>query len=170
MPKPPKNVMTARCSCGGVELEATGAPILGVVCHCADCHEGSRRIEALPNSSPVLDRYGGTPYLLYRKDRVKYLKGTESLQGFKVEADSPQRVFAACCNSAMLLDLDRPMHWVPIYRGRFQGEVPSLQMRINAKFKHDAIDAPRDLPIHSSFPLKFVVKLIAAKVAMIFHR
>jgi hypothetical protein len=46
MSAPPKNAMTASCSCGSVELEAIGAPITSVVCYCDDCQEGSRQIEA----------------------------------------------------------------------------------------------------------------------------
>ena len=165
-----ENIITAGCKCGGVELEVTGALILCAACHCADCYAGSRQIEALPNACPILDRFGGTPYVLYRKDRIRYSKGAQLVKGFKVEVDSPSRIVATCCNSAMLMDLPNPMHWVPVYRARFQGEVPALEMRINAKFKATDIDVPSDVPSYSSFPLKFVAKLLAAKVAMVFHR
>ena len=40
--------MIARCTCGNVEVEAVGAPILSVACYCDDCQKGSRQIEALP--------------------------------------------------------------------------------------------------------------------------
>ena len=169
MPKQPKSVVVARCSCGAVEFEAVGAPIMSLACHCADCHEGSRRIEAFANASPVLDSYGGTPYLLYRKDRIKPSKGAQVFKRFKVEEDSPNRVYASCCNSFLFIDLDNPMHWVPMHRGRFQGEVPSIQMRINAKFKPETKDVPSDVPVFSSFPFRFIAKLIGAKLAMVFH-
>ena len=107
--------------------------------------------------------------MVFRKDRVRYLKGTEFLKTFKVDDDSPNRVYAACCNSYMLLDIPAPMPAVPVYRGRFQGEIPPLEMRINAKFKPED-NIPRDVPSYSSFPLKFVRKLLGAKIAMILHR
>lgn len=162
--------MIGRCSCGNVELEVTGDPLLCASCHCADCYEGSRQIEALPNAGPVLDSYGGTPHMVYRKDRVRYLKGTQLLKRLKIHDDSPNRVYAACCNSYMLLDIPGPMPAVPVFRGRFQGEIPQLEMRINAKFKPDAANIPRDVPCYPSFPLKFVKKILGAKIAMILGR
>ncbi|MGZ5900627.1 MAG: GFA family protein, partial [Reyranella sp.] len=59
----------ASCLCGGVEIEATGAPITSSVCYCADCQRGSRQIEDLPNAGPVREADGGTAYILFRKDR-----------------------------------------------------------------------------------------------------
>lgn len=162
--------MIGRCSCGNVELEVTGEPILCASCHCVDCHEGSRQIEALPNAGPVLDSYGGTPHRVYRKDRVRYLKGTQFLKSLKVDSDSPNRVYTACCNSYMLLDIPGPMPAVPVFRGRFQGDIPPLEMRINAKFKADDVNIPHDVPCYSSFPLKFVRKILGAKIAMVFGR
>ena len=169
MSKEMGNISTLRCLCGSVELEATGAPIICAACHCADCLEGSRRLEALPNARPILDSYGGTPYVLYRKDRVKYLKGAQLIKSLKVDDDSPNRAYTTCCNSFMLLDLPNPMHWVPVFRGGFQGKVPSLEMRINAKFKKGSGDFPRDVPTYSSLSLKFVRKLLGSKIAMVFR-
>jgi hypothetical protein len=120
------------------------------------------------NAGSVLDRHGGTQYVLFRKDRVRYLKGSELVKGLKVDEDSPSRAFASCCNSFMLLDLPSPMHWIPVSRGRFQGDVPPLTMRINAQFERGAAVAPSDVPADSSFPPKFVMKLVAAKFAMMF--
>ena len=45
MSAPPKDDRTVSCSCGSVELEAIGAPIVSVVCYCDDCQEGSSQIE-----------------------------------------------------------------------------------------------------------------------------
>ena len=103
----PKTHRIARCSCGSVELEAIGAPIASVVCYCDDCQEGSRQLEALPNAGPVQDADGGTAYVLYRTDRVKYVKGAELLRGHKInEKSKTSRVVATCCNSAMVVKFD----------------------------------------------------------------
>jgi hypothetical protein len=165
------NNMTASCSCGSVELEALGAPITSVICYCDDCQEGSRQIEALPNAPPVLDPDGGTAYILYRKDRVRCSMGAPLLKRYKIRENSAtSRVVATCCNSAMLLNFDDGKHWVDIYRSRLQGDVPPLQMRICTKFKAQNGEVPSDVPGYSTFPLKFLAKLLAARIAMLLHR
>lgn len=170
MSETPRNHATARCSCGSVELEAIGAPIVSAVCYCDDCQEGSRLIEALPNARPVRDPDGGTAYLVYRKDRVKCSRGTQFLQGHKIREKSPtNRVVATCCNSAMFLNFDDGKHWVDIYRARFQGDIPPLQMRIFTKFKAENADMPNDVPSYPAFSLRFLAKLLAARIAMLLH-
>src|ERR1700730_12987205 len=171
MSAPPKSEMTASCSCGSVELEAVGAPIASVVCYCDDCQEGSRQIEALPNARPVQDPDGGTAYVLYRKDRVKCARGALLLKSHKIrEKSATNRVVATCCNSPMLLNFDDGKHWVDVYWARFQGDVPPLQMRICTKFKPENGDVRSDVPSYSSYPLKFLAKLLAARIAMLLHR
>jgi hypothetical protein len=71
--------LIARCTCGKVELQATGLPITTVLCHCNDCAEAGRQIEALPQASRVGEPDGGVGYLVYRKDRVRILKGCRAL-------------------------------------------------------------------------------------------
>jgi hypothetical protein len=164
-----KAVIAARCACGGVEFEATGAPIVSVVCYCDDCQEAGRRIEALPNAPPVRDEDGGTAYLVYRKDRVKCSRGAQLLQRIKIKDKSPtNRVVAGCCNSAMILNFDDAKHWVDVYRARVAGDAPPLQMRVCTRFSSG--DVPRDVPGYPSFPLGFLAKLLAAKIAMLLHR
>jgi hypothetical protein len=158
MSAPAKNEMTASCSCGSVELEAIGAPITSVVCYCDDCQEGSRQIEALE-------------YILYRKDRVKCSRGAVLLKSYKIrEKSASSRVVATCCNSAMLLKFDDARHWVSMYRARFQGDIPVLQMRICTKFKPENRHVPGDVPNYPSYSLKFLAKLLAARIAMLVHR
>jgi len=167
----PKNEVIARCACGNVELEATGAPIVSVACYCDDCQEGSRRIEALPNAPAFREPDGGTAYLLYRKDRVKILRGSELLAGQKIKAASlTNRVVATCCNSAMVVSFDEGKgwapHWIPVYRAWVREDAPPLQMQIFTKFRR-ASGAPRpDVPAYPTFPIKMVAKLLAAKLAM----
>jgi hypothetical protein len=171
MSVPPKNVMVASCSCGSVELEAIGAPIISAVCYCDDCQEGSRQIEALPNASSVQASDGGTAYIVYRKDRVKCTRGTLHLKSHKIrEKSATNRVIATCCNSAMFLNFDDGKHWVDVYRLRFKGDIPPLQIRICTKFKPGNGDLPSDVPSYSSYPLKFLAKLVAARIAMLLHR
>src|SRR5271170_5696508 len=82
MTRPP--IMTATCSCGGVELKAFGRPIVSSVCYCDDCRKGADQIESLPNAGAIRDPDGGTAYILYRKDRIECSKGAELLKSYKL--------------------------------------------------------------------------------------
>ncbi|MBN3851320.1 hypothetical protein G3N58_31535 [Paraburkholderia sp. Ac-20342] len=156
------------CSCGKVECEATGAPILTVVCYCDDCQRGSRQIDTLPDAAPVLNADGGTAYVLYRKDRFECTKGRELLLDLRLEEKSQtKRVVAGCCNSAMYLDFEKG-HWVNVYRARFQAEAPPIQMHIQTRFKPSLDRAPNNIPTYRSFPPLFFSKILFARIAMIF--
>lgn len=162
---------TARCSCGSVEIEASGAPITSVVCYCDTCQKGSREIEALTKAVPILGPDGGTAYILYRKDRIKYSKGAELLKGYKIEEKSAtSRVVATCCNSAMVMRFDDAKHWVPVYRGRFQGDAPPLRWRICTKFSPANAVIPTDIPSSAMYPAGFVWKLLASRLSMLSSR
>jgi hypothetical protein len=164
-------VRTARCSCGSVEIEAFGTPITSAVCYCDSCQEGSRQIEALAKAVRILGPDGGTPYVLYRKDRIKYSMGAELLKDYKIEAKSTtNRVVATCCNSAMVMRFDDAKHWVPVYRARFQGDLPPLQWRICTKFKPENAGIPTDIPSSAMYPAGFVWKLLTSKLSMLFGR
>jgi hypothetical protein len=160
----------ASCRCTKVTFAATGKPILSVVCYCDDCQEGARRIESLPDAVPVRHPDGGTPYVLYRKDRFSCVKGNQLLQGLHIRQQSPtKRVVTSCCNSAMFLDFGKG-HWVSVYRARFAGDLAPPQMRVQTRFRPKGAEVPRDLPAYATFPLTFIVKLIAARIAMLLHR
>lgn len=162
---------TARCSCGSVEIDVFGAPIMSVVCYCDSCYEGSRQIEGMANAVPILGPDGGTAYVLYRKDRIKYSKGAELLKGYKIDDKSTtSRVVATCCNSAMVMRFDDAKHWVPVYRGRFQGDMPALQWRICTKCKPKSAEIPNDIPRSETYPVGFMWKLLTSKLSMLFGR
>ena len=170
MSEAPKSYLTARCSCGSVELEAIGAPITSTVCYCESCQEGSRQIEALTNGRPVCDSDGGTTYVLYRKDRVEYLKGSALLRGYKLrDESSTNRVVATCCNSPMFLNFEKG-HWLSIYRTALQGDLPPLEMRVHTKSKPAGTDLPNDVPSYPGYSLKFMAKLFTAWIAMLLRR
>ncbi len=161
----------ARCSCGKVEIEVCGSPITSVVCYCDTCQEGSRQIEALANAASILSPDGGTAYILYRKDRIKYSKAAELLKGYKVdEKSTTSRVVAICCNCAMVMRFDDTKHWVPIYRGRFHDDMSPLQWRICTKFKPANAEIPNDVPISTMYPAGFMWKLLSSKISMVFGK
>jgi hypothetical protein len=157
----------ARCACGNVEVELTGKPVISVACHCDDCQAGSSMIEALPGAPAILDAGHGTPYALYRNDRLKCTRGEELLAGYKLKPESTtNRMVARCCNSAMLARLDPILHWTPVYRDRI-ADAPPLEMRIQTKFVPAGVAVPQDMPNVRGVPFTFVARLVAAKLAML---
>ncbi|PWK68450.1 DUF6151 family protein [Aminobacter sp. AP02] len=160
-----------RCSCGTVELEASGAPITSVVCYCDDCQAGSRQLAALPDAAAVQDADGDSAYVLYRADRIRYTKGSERLQSYKIkEKSATNRLVASCCNAAMAMKFDDSRHWTPIYRKRFEDHAPPLQWRICTKFKAEGVEIPNDVPSSSMYPFGFIFRLVGANIAMLLRR
>jgi hypothetical protein len=164
--------LTASCSCGSVELKASGAPIVSAVCYCADCQRGARQIEALPDAGPVMDPDGGTAYILYRKDRIACSKGAALLKSYKIKENSvTNRVVATCCNSPMFMNFDKGPFWVSAYRARFPGDdLPPLQMRICTRSKPAAAALPDDVPGYPGYPLRLMARLLASGAAMLLRR
>jgi hypothetical protein len=162
---------TARCRCGGVEMEAIGTPIVSSVCYCVDCQNGSRQIEELPNAGSVRDADGGTAYILFRKDRLSCSKGASLLKNYKVKAGSAtNRVVASCCNSAMFMNFDKGPFWVSAYRARFQGGLPPLEMRICTRSRPNGVAIPADAPSYPGYPVTLMMKLLTSGLAMWLRR
>ena len=163
--KQPKR-LSAACRCGKVKLEAVGRPILAASCYCASCQEAGSRFEQLAFASAVLNPDGGTDYVLYRKDRVQCAMGQEHLEEHRLRPDSPTRkVIATCCNSAMFLEFTKG-HWLTIYRNRFPADAPRPEMRVMTQDRRDGVELADDLPNYDRHSAKFMLRLIAAWMAM----
>ena len=127
-------------------------------------------MEALPNASAVLDRYGGAEYVLYRKDRVIQEKGRELLKSFTLEqSPKTERVYSTCCNSAMMMRFNDVRHWVPIYRARLGSSAPPIELRMCTSFVKDEA-LPEDVPSHRDYPPSFMIRLLLSGMAMVFRR
>jgi hypothetical protein len=158
--------LSAVCQCGKVKLEAVGRPILTGSCYCTSCQEAGRRFEQLASAPPVLNPDGGTDFVLYRKDRVQCVTGQEYLEEHWLRPDSPtRRVVATCCNSAIFLDFTKG-HWLTMYRDRFPTGAPPLEMRVMTEERRGGIELADDLPNYDGHSGKFMLKLIAAWIAM----
>ena len=162
--------LVATCQCGKVEFEATGSPILTLSCYCTSCQEAGRQFEHLASAPPVLDSDGGTGFILYRKDRVQCRMGQQYLEEHRLKPDSPtRRVIARCCNSAMFLDFTKG-HWLSMFRNRFPKGARPLEMRVMTKERRVGAELADDLPNYGGRSVKFMLKLIAAWIAMGFRR
>jgi hypothetical protein len=153
-----------------VKLEAVGPPILTAACYCTSCQEAGRQFEQLASAPPVLDPDGATGVVLYRKDRVQCAMGQEYLEERRLKPASPtRRVIATCCNSAMFLDFTKG-HWLAMFRNRFPADAPPLEMRVMTKERRAGVAFADDVPNYSGHSGKFMLKLIAAWIAMGFRR
>ncbi|MBX9947164.1 MAG: hypothetical protein K2Y40_24030 [Reyranella sp.] len=159
--------MKASCVCGAVTVEATGAPIVANICYCDDCQAGARRIALLGDGPDVAASDGGTAYLLYREDRLRCTAGADRLQAVRLTPGSAtRRHVASCCNAAMYMDFADSRHWVSAYRDRFPANAPPPEMRICTKYRPGAVPLAPDIPNHSGYPARFMMRLVGAWMAM----
>ena len=122
------------------------------------------------NTVAVLDADGGTPLIVYRKDRIRCVQGREYLEERRLKPTSPtRRVFAICCNSAMFADFTKG-HWLSLYRKRFDADAPPVQMRLMTAERRGDVVLGEDLPNYPGRPGNFLWKLIATWAAMGFRR
>ena len=82
------------------------------------------------------------------------------------DKSATRRVVAGCCNSALYLDFEMG-HWLSVYRGRLGAMLPSLQMRIQTRFRENKSHAMNDVPAYPGFPIRFMAKLFIARIAML---
>ena len=160
----PTRVVT--CRCGSVKIKVKGLPLMVNTCHCKYCQEGSAKIELLPNAPHITDPCGGTAYVLFRKDRVKIVQGSDLLTDYRLDGEKDtRRAVSSCCHSPVFLDF-APGHWVSIYQQRFNTPVPQVERRIQIN-SMPAGKCPDDgLPAHGGFPPIMMAKLLGARVAM----
>lgn len=161
---------TARCSCGECEMALRGPPIVTVICYCTSCQAAGERLENLPGGHPVLDADGGTPFVLQRKDRVTFTRGTDRLREFRLKPDSPtRRVVATCCNSPMFVEFSGG-HWLSIYRDRLDAaERPAVEMRTMTADRRAGVEFTDSLPSYRKHSGRFMWRLLVAWAAMGFR-
>lgn len=127
-------------------------------------------MEKLPGADPLLDRYGATRLVLYRKDRFGCLRGDAHLREFRLRPDSTtRRVVAICCNSPMFLDFTKG-HWVDLYGQRWLPDpMPQPELRTMTMDLPKDVELPGDISNARRQSLAFFGKLIMAWIAMGFR-
>jgi Family of unknown function (DUF6151) len=155
------------CICGHTRLEVADKPIVNVACCCNSCQSAGARLRLLPAAASVLESDGSTRFVLYRKDRVRVLKGSERLKEFRLTPQSKtRRVIATCCNTPVFLEFQGG-HWLSLYSCLWpEGRLPALEMRTMTMDLPAGTVLPDDVPNARRQPISFMVKLLAAWVAM----
>lgn len=161
---------TASCACGAVTLDLIGKPIVAATCYCHSCQQAGEAFDALPGAAGVVEADGGTPYLLVRKDRVRWKTGTDQLEEHRLKADSPTRRFVArCCNAPVALEFTKG-HWLSVYAGRIPAdERPAPAMRTMTQDRPYGVEFNDAMPSYATHSGTFMWKLLAAWAAMGFR-
>lgn len=158
------------CACEAVCLETIDRPMMSVICHCTSCRTAGREFDARSTVAPIVDAAGGTPVVLWRKDRVRCVRGSERLIAHRLKPESPsRRIVASCCETPMFSDFTKGFR-VSIYRARVP-DAPAPSMRVmTADALEDAAFPDDGVPRFRDRPGKFFVKLITTWAAMGFRR
>jgi hypothetical protein len=155
------------CRCGKVHVEVTGAPIVSTECRCKSCRSAAAKMEALSDAPAIVESNGGTRFILYRKDRIRFVEGLEQLDAFRLTPEAPtRRAVAACCNTPVFLEFEHG-HWLSLYGALWpQDTLPALEMRTMTSDNPRADALPSDIPNGKTQSLSFMVKLLGAWIAM----
>ena len=113
---------------------------------------------------------GGTDYVLYRKDRVRCIRGGDLLEDRRLKPDLPtNRMYARCCDTAMFVDFTKG-HWLTVYRSRLPKDIPPATMRVMTAARPEGVVLPEDMANYPGHSGKFMMKLLRAWMAMGFRR
>lgn len=157
---------TLSCNCGQFHVALEGSPFITAECHCASCRQAAARLSALPLARPMTVANGGTPYVLYRKDRVHFPDGTGALGAFRLSADAKTRRFiATCCQTPIGVEFEGG-HWLSLYASLWPEDArPAMEIRTQTA---DAPDVSLDasLPAGGMTTAGFYARLLWAWIAM----
>jgi hypothetical protein len=160
----------AACTCGAFRLRAAGDPIVSTACYCSDCQAAGHDLEALSGAPKLVDDDGGTPMVLFRKDRVAAVDTEALLREYRLNADTPtRRLVAACCNTPMAVDFTKGF-WLAIYADRLGDKAPPLEMRTMVKQRPTGVVLSSDVSNCEGHSGKFMLRLLSTWVGMGFRR
>jgi len=158
---------TIACACGQVQLEVEKAPIASTECHCHSCRDAAARLQKLPGAPHFVEANNGTRFAMYRKDRVRFLTGTDRLKEFRLTPTSKtRRVVATCCNTPVFAEFHGG-HWLSLFGCLWpKGTLPPLELRTMTGDLADASVLPNDVPNGKRQSFAFYAKLLGAWIAM----
>lgn len=155
------------CSCGKVRLELSGDPIINAECCCTSCRTAGDRFETLPGAPAFRTPLKTTPYVLVRKDRVRFVSGMEQLAEYRLKPDAhTRRVVATCCNSPVFTEFQAG-HWLSLYASLWPaGTAPKMDLRTMVADYPEPAALPADIPNMKGQSGKFFARLLGAWVGM----
>jgi hypothetical protein len=161
------NKTNLQCRCGKVHMTADHMPILSVECCCTSCRTAGARFEALSGAPKIVSPNGATQLVIFRKDRVQFIKGAELLKEHRLKPSSAtRRVIASCCNTPMFMDFTKG-HWLSFYRCLWSAEtLPPIEMRTMTMDALEGMALSDDVPNPKRHTFGFFVKLLSAWAAM----
>jgi hypothetical protein len=167
MSDPQHSHRLAQCQCSEVAFDLEGQPIMTVACYCSSCQEAAEQIQELTGAPPILDQDGGTHFVMYRKDRIDCRLGRDRLREHRLTpASKTRRVVAACCNTAIFLEVSNG-HWLSVYKDRLDPtDRPPLEMRTMTEAKRPDVTFTDDIPSPPKHTARFMWKLLTAWIAM----
>lgn len=148
-------------------MEVQGGPIICSECHCESCRKAAEKMESFPHQPIFREKNGGTPFVLYRKDRVSFLEGTESLKSFRLSPKSgSRRAYASCCDSPVFLEFQHG-HWLSLYASLWPKDSrPKMDLRTMTSDLPDPSILDNDLPNFKKQSLPFMWRLLKSWAAM----
>lgn len=158
------------CACGRVRLAVERAPIVSAECHCNSCRAAGERLQALPAAPRIQEANGGTRFVLYRKDRVRFVEGADLLREFRLTpASKTRRVVAGCCNTPVFLEFENG-HWLSLYACLWpEGTLPPPDLTTMTGDLPDGTVLSGDVPGGRWQTVLFYAKLLGAWIAMGFR-
>lgn len=158
------------CHCGQVAMSMQGKPIVSVECLCSDCQKAGAFLQGLPDAKPVLDDKSATPFVLYRKDRVRCVRGADLLREHRLaEGSKTRRVIASCCNAPIFLEFSDG-HWLSLYGALWaEGTLPPLELRTMTRDAPEGAALSGEVANPETHTLGFYARLLAAWAAMGFR-
>ncbi len=109
----------------------------------------------------------GTPFVLYRKDKVTFVRGTEKLRAYRLKPGAPtRRVVTACCGTPLFLEFESG-HWLSLYGALWpEAERPAMQIRTMTGDLPDEATLEPGPPSGRRVTLGFYLRLLGAWIAM----
>jgi hypothetical protein len=158
------------CGCGEVTFTLEGEHLLSVECCCESCRRSADFLEALPGAEKVRAFRERTPFVLYRKDRVRCTAGATRLAEYRLGPEAKtRRVVATCCNTAVFMESEDG-HWLSLFGCRWpEGTRPPLELRTMASDLPEGCALPGDVPNSKTQSPRFMLKLLGAWIAMGFR-
>jgi hypothetical protein len=166
----PARERIASCRCGNVALALAGEPIVASNCYCTSCQTAAARFETLEGAHPILEADGGTPYVLFRKDRVRPLRGESLLREHRLKpSSSTRRVVASCCNTPIFTEFQNG-HWLSVYSHTLpEAERPPVDLRTMTVDRRPGVEFHDAVPSYRRHSGRFMCRLLAAWAAMSFR-